>query len=82
MPGRQHGGNGRHGAPEHPQHIYSWVGNLGICCTVSCYAPTRAASRQEKYIFDGLNSILSSVQAGEKYIVLGDFNVCAGSGKL
>ena len=33
---------------------------------MSCYAPTRAASRQEKDIFDELNSILSSVPAGEK----------------
>ena len=47
---------------------------------VSCYAPTRAASRQEMNIFfDELNSILSSVPAGEKYIVLGDFNACVGS---
>ena len=47
---------------------------------VSCYAPTRAASRQEKdTFFDELNSILSSVPAGEKYIVLGDGNACVGS---
>ena len=47
---------------------------------VSCYAPTRAASRQEKNtLFDALNSILSSVPAGEKYIVLGDLNACVGS---
>ena len=35
------------GATEQFQHVYSWVGNLGIRCTVSCYAPIRAASRQE-----------------------------------
>ena len=47
---------------------------------VSCYAPTRAASRQEKdTFFDELNSILSSVPAGEKCIILGDFNACVGS---
>ena len=47
---------------------------------VSCYAPTRAASRQEKdTLFDELNSILSSVPAGEKYIVLDDFNTRVGS---
>ena len=42
---------------------------------VSCYAPTRVASRQEKdTFFDELNTILSSVPAGEKYITLGDIN--------
>ena len=47
---------------------------------MSCYALTRAASRQETdTFFDELNSILSSVPAGEKYIVLGDFNACVGS---
>ena len=47
---------------------------------VSCYAPTRAASRQEKdTFFDELNSILSSVLAGEKYVILGDFNARVGS---
>ena len=50
---------------------------------MSCYAPTRAASRQEKNtFFDELNSILSSVPAGEKYIVLGDFNACVGSRQI
>ena len=35
-----------------------------------CYALNRAASRQEKdTFFDELNSILSSVPAGEKYLV-------------
>ena len=47
---------------------------------VSCYALTRAASRQEKdTFFDELNNILSSVPAGEKYTVLGDFNARVGS---
>ena len=47
---------------------------------MSCYAPTRAASRQEKdTFFDELDSILSLVPAGEKYIVLGDFNARVGS---
>ena len=42
---------------------------------VPCYAPNRAVSRQEKNtFFDELNSILPSVPAGEKDIVLGDFN--------
>ena len=50
---------------------------------VSCYAPTRAAGRQEKNtFFDELNSILSSVLAGEKYRVLGDFNAHVGSRKV
>ena len=32
MSGRQQGGNERHGAPEQSQHVYSWVGDLGISC--------------------------------------------------
>ena len=47
---------------------------------VSCCAPTRTASRQEKdTFFDELNTILSSVPAGEKYIVHGYFNALVGS---
>ena len=47
---------------------------------MSRYAPTRAASRQEKNtLFDELNSILPSVPAGEKHIVLDDLNTCVGS---
>ena len=50
---------------------------------MSCYAPTRAASRQEKdTFFNKLNCISSSVLAGEKYVVLGDFNACVGSRKV
>ena len=42
-------------------------------------SPTRAASRQEKNTnFSELNFILSSVPAGEKYKVLGDFNIHVG----
>ena len=47
---------------------------------VSCYAPTRVlAGKRRIHFFDEMNSILSSVPAGEKYIVLGDFNACVGS---
>ena len=46
---------------------------------VSCYAPTRAARQEKDTHFDELDSILSSVPAGEKYIVLGDFNARVGS---
>ena len=49
---------------------------------VSCYAPTRAASRQEKdTFFDELNTISSSVLAGEKYILVTSMHVL-GLGKL
>ena len=27
------GSNGRHGAAQQSQHVYSWVGDLGISCT-------------------------------------------------
>ena len=48
---------------------------------MSYYAPTKAASRQEKntFFFDELTTISLSVPAGEKYIVLGDFNAHVGS---
>ena len=47
---------------------------------VSCYAPTRAASREYKdAFFQELNNIISGVPAGETYIILGDFNACVGS---
>ena len=37
------------------------------------------AGKRRIHFFDELNSILSSVPAGKKYIVLGDFNACVGS---
>ena len=41
---------------------------------VSCYAPTRSASRQVKDVFfQDLESILAAIPAGEKYVILGDF---------
>ena len=41
---------------------------------VSCYAPTRAASRDDDAFFQELNNIISGVPVGEMYIILGDFN--------
>ena len=42
---------------------------------VLCYVPTRAASRQVKdAFFQVLESILAAIPAGEKYVILGDFN--------
>ena len=47
---------------------------------VSCYAPTRAASREVKEaFFQELENIISSVPSGERYILLGDFNARVGS---
>lgn len=47
---------------------------------VSCYAPTRAASREVKEaFFQELENIISSVPSGERYILLGDFNALVGS---
>ena len=37
------------------------------------------ADMRRMHFFDELNSILSSVPAGEKYIVLGDFSACVES---
>ena len=47
---------------------------------VSCYAPTRAASREDKEaFFQELENIISSVPSQEKYVLLGDFNARVGS---
>ena len=55
-------------------------GSGGILHVVSCYAPTRAASREMKdAFFLELEHMLSSIPSGEKYVVLGDFNARVGS---
>ena len=55
-------------------------GSGGILHVVSCYAPTRAASREMKdEFFLELGHMLSSIPSGEKYVVLGDFNARVGS---
>ena len=46
---------------------------------VSCYAPTRAVGRKVKeHFFQEIENIISSVTAGEKCVLLGDFNACVG----
>ena len=54
------------------------------CCdrvhAISCYAPTFAASREEKESFyNVLQDALSTVPANEPYILLGDFSARIGS---
>jgi hypothetical protein len=47
---------------------------------VSCYAPTRTASREVKdAFFQELESIIFSMPSGETYILLGDFSARVGS---
>ena len=47
---------------------------------VSCYAPTRAASREDKEAFFQMSdSFISSVPSQEGYVILGDFNARVGS---
>ena len=47
---------------------------------VSCYAPTRAASREDKEaFFQVLGNFISTVSSRESYIILGDFNARVGS---
>ena len=47
---------------------------------VSCYALTRAASRENKEaFFQELDNIISTVPSGEMYVLLGDFNARVGS---
>ena len=46
----------------------------------SCYAPTFAASRDEKdEFFNSLQDALSMVGTNETYVLLGDFNARVGS---
>ena len=47
---------------------------------VSCYAPTRAASRQDKENFyDDLGAVLAGIPDTDMYVLLGDFNAHIGS---
>ncbi len=47
---------------------------------MSCYAPTRAASRSDKNKFlQVLDSFISSMSSRESYIILGDLNARVGS---
>ena len=47
---------------------------------VSCYAPTRAANREDKEAFlQVLDNFLSSVPLRESFVILGDFNSRVGS---
>ena len=45
-----------------------------------CYAPTFAASMEEKdSFFNSLQDAISLIPANEPSIMLGDFNTCVGS---
>ena len=58
------------------------IGSNGIDVlhVVSCYAPTFAASREEKdKFYSMLQEILSSIPSQEHYVLLGDFNARVGS---
>ena len=67
----------------------SWSSRLVTAClqvgkkklhVVSCYAPTRAASREEKdKFYDELGGVLSCIPESDLYILLGDFNARIGS---
>jgi len=55
-------------------------GKSGRLHILSCYAPTFAASREEKdKFFDLLQDALSAIPSGECYVMLGDFNARVGS---
>ena len=69
----------------------SWSSRLVTAClqvgkkklhVVSSYAPTRAASREEKdKFYDELGGVLSSIPESDLYVLLGDFNARIGSRK-
>ena len=55
-------------------------GNFCKLHIMSCYAPTRAASRQDKEdFFQQLDTFLNYLSRGEQFIILDDFNACVGS---
>ena len=55
-------------------------GAMGRLHVVSCYAPTTAASREDKEaFFQELDNIISLVPSNEKHFLLGDFSAHVGS---
>ena len=55
-------------------------GHAGQLHVLSCYAPTRAASREDKDKFLNRHDVfITSVPARDCYVILGDFNACIGS---
>ncbi len=69
--------SGRYGALDWSQLL--WM--LGVVDVASCmYAPTFAASREEKdNFFDSLQQALSAIPPNEYYVMLDDFNALVGS---
>lgn len=55
-------------------------GNSNHIHILSCYAPTFAASREEKdEFFNTLQQALSGIPSRESFVMLGDLNACLGS---
>ena len=82
VPGGVEDNNGRHGVRGVCQWYCRWTikRTVSRIHVVSCYAPTRAASREDKDVFfQALSNIISGVPAGETHIILGDFNARVGS---
>ena len=60
--------------------LLEFTGCTGRLHVLSCYAPTRAALREDTDdFFNQLVAFMSSVLVGEHYIILGDFNARIGS---
>ena len=60
--------------------LLAFTGRTGRLHVLSCYAPTRAAQREDKEdFFNQLAAFMSSVPVGEHYVILGDFNARVGS---
>ena len=50
-------------------------GSVDCLHVLSCYAPTFAASREEKdEFFDSLQQALNMIPLRENFVILGDFN--------
>ena len=57
-------------------YLLNWM----LRVVLSCYAPTFAASREEKNNFlNSLQDALSSIPPDECFVMLGDFNARVGS---
>ena len=60
----------KNGGGRHPHNLH----------VISCYAPTFAASREEKdHFYNDLQQALDEIPSNDMYVMLGDFNARVGS---
>ena len=65
---------------EFATHLYPVADRQGEVYVISCYAPTRAASRAQKdQFYDDFQQALTAISSDEMYVLLSDFNARVGS---